>query len=159
MSVCAWFALTASCTSPTCKPMLSTAVLTDSRMRSILAFVSTASLLFPSNLPERGFHSLGYRTVYRRIVPLSYWGWCVPWWVLSPACPGCPFWGRATPWICLLSYASKFLGAKLYILRASPAVQNMPEYVCFSQSLEISYRLPCFHQVLPVTKRSNRGNT
>jgi len=40
-----------------------------------------------------------------------------------------------------------FVGAKLYILRATPAMQNMPEYVCFSESLEISYRLPCFYQV------------
>ena len=38
---------------------LSTAELIDSRMRSILTFVSTASLLLPSNLPEREFHNLG----------------------------------------------------------------------------------------------------
>ena len=36
---------------------LSTAELIDSRMRSILTFVSTVSLLFPSNLPEREFHN------------------------------------------------------------------------------------------------------
>ena len=76
-----------------------------------------------------------------------------------PVYPDCSFWGRATPWICLLSYASEFLGAKLNYLRTSQAVQNMPEYVCFSESLEMSYRFPCFYQVLPVTKRSNQGNT
>ena len=38
---------------------LSTAELIDSRMRSILTFVSTASLFFPSSLPEREFHNLG----------------------------------------------------------------------------------------------------
>ena len=40
-----------------------------------------------------------------------------------------------------------FLGAKLNYLRTSQAVQNMPEYVCFSEPLEISYRLTCFHQL------------
>lgn len=38
-------------------------------------------------------------------------------------------------------------------------MQNIPEYVCFSEAQENADRLPHFQQVLPVTKPDNRGNT
>lgn len=39
------------------------------------------------------------------------------------------------------------------------SMQNMSEYVCFSETYENADRLPHFQQVLPVTKPDNLGNT